>query len=692
MGLDRRRSKLEPCRTLRRRQGPHHQRHLLQGGGPLWLPICGHMDYRERRYLTSSWTQLTSTLTVLSGAFLADGGSGTFFHLCRQRSAPYAQEPRPEPGLGISLPVREYLCCPDRGAEWRGRSHAGAGGTRERPTKTPGSDAARLRCTGTYDKDLGLAAVSTKNAGSGVSAIAAPRIPTPLTPSPSPLPGLSYDIYAADSCAWFAYNPGSSSWQMLAQAGPQCHGDTTEIHEDTWAMAFPKWYDPGKGVCAAYAATDGGVFFNGFVLSAPIVGGCTGPIWVPVQTGLHVLSGQAITGISQGSLPYSQAFPLAVYLPTADDDMFVLPLANCLNNGSTPAGCSFLPVSWKNLEVSLGDASQALVDPLYPQQVLVSRNDQSGRNYVTVSDPPLTPGTYTQIIQGFLSGAATFDWGDTPGNGDLTQVRTLLSEFPGASLKGAPGFPPFSAILGDYLAVQDDSPEQKTPPSGCSSSQHDHLLRNASGSPPNPLSWMNLSDFFLSCNIQRVQGAGGRTNLTVYVLTTTDDATSNPPVSFPAAVAGVTHGPGQIYKGGVIPNNNGNGDVPGTGTVPGWVSASGSAQMPLGKAVTFFANPYDPTELWALADGVVKVSRNGGIPRRGTPPHRRSHQPRRIRHRVPSVAGKHDRVESVHQFLFVLVDGLRPLRAKGSRGCHAVSGHRLFSRWRIPLDDPRCYR
>ena len=377
-------------------------------------------------------------------------------------------------------------------------------------------------------------------------------------------------------------------------------------------MAFPKWHDLEKVSALLMPLPTAASFLTGLCCRPRSWEGCTGPIWVPVQTGLHVLSGQAITGISQGSLPYSQAFPLAVYLPTADDDMFVLPLANCLNNGSTPAGCSFLPVSWKNLEVSLGDASQALVDPLYPQQVLVSRNDQSGRNYVTVSDPPLTPGTYTQIIQGFLSGAATFDWGDTPGNGDLTQVRTLLSEFPGASLKGAPGFPPFSAILGDYLAVQDDSPEQKTPPSGCSSSQHDHLLRNASGSPPNPLSWMNLSDFFLSCNIQRVQGAGGHTNLTVYVLTTTDDATSNPPVSFPAAVAGVTYGPGQIYKGGVIPNNNGNGGVPGTGTVPGWVSASGSAQMPLGKAVTFFANPYDPTELWALADGVVKVSRNGG--------------------------------------------------------------------------------
>ena len=323
---------------------------IFSGGRPFVATNCGIWTTASAD-LTSSWTQLTSTLTVLSGAFLADGGNGTFF-ICAGSEVLPMHNLGQNRGLGISL-LSGSTCValtavPNGAAAATQALVVRTNGALKRQEVTLVDFGVPVATT----RDLGFGSVSTKNAGSGVSAIAAPRIPTPLTPSPSPLPGLSYDIYAADSCAWFAYNPGSSSWQMLAQAGPQCHGDTTEIHEDTWAMAFPKWYDPGKGVCAAYAATDGGVFFNGFVLSAPIVEGCTGPIWVPVQTGLHVLSGQAITGISQGSLPYSQAFPLAVYLPTADDDMFVLPLANCLNNCSTPAGCSFRRVSWKNLEVS----------------------------------------------------------------------------------------------------------------------------------------------------------------------------------------------------------------------------------------------------------------------------------------------------------------------------------------------------
>jgi hypothetical protein len=89
-------------------------------------------------------------------------------------------------------------------------------------------------------------------------------------------------------------------------------------------MAFPSWYDTGKGLCGAYAATDGGVFFSGYQqLSGPIVGGCTSN-WGTVQHGLHALYSGAIYGITAGSKPFAPSgATYALYLPTQDNDTFV---------------------------------------------------------------------------------------------------------------------------------------------------------------------------------------------------------------------------------------------------------------------------------------------------------------------------------------------------------------------------------
>lgn len=600
---------------------------IFSGGQPFVATQCGIWTTTSPD-LNSSWKQLTASKIVLGGAFLADGGKGTFF-ACWDNIVFPASELGQKWGLGVTLS--------------RGVCRAMAAVPHD-PTST---QALVVRSDGTssYEvtlvdfgvsppkaRDLGFSPFADNNSGSGVPAVAAVRRGAPMSSTTPPVAGLTYDIYAADSCAWFQFDPITipkiiPAWQMVAPGGGgQCHFTTTTIHADTWAMVFPTWYDTNLGICAAYAATDGGVFFTGG-LTAPvpgIPGGCATTPWLPAQTGLHVLESQTMAAISQGALPYSRSFPLALYLPTGDNDVFVSHLANCKDEGgSTPVGCDFLPTAWQNLEFGsgdfLGDAGLVLADPLYPQQVLASRNDQNGRNYVAVDDPPLPAGptnpsgTYTQIIEPSppLPTGATFDGGT--GMGDLSTVYTLSAEFPvKSSSSGAPSTPPFVAIQGDYLAVEDDSPEKKevTPPTGCEAGKHDHILRNPSGSPPNHLAWVDLSDFFLACDIVKAQPAGGHKSPTVYVLTNLDDDKSTPPVSYPPAKSGQTYGPGQIYKGVIVALN----DVPGTGKISTWVSASGSKQNPLKQADDFFVNPYDANELYAvdLKDQVIMYSTDGG--------------------------------------------------------------------------------
>ena len=312
---------------------------------------------------------------------------------------------------------------------------------------------------------------------------------------------------------------------------------------------------------------------------------------------------------------------MALYLPTGDNDVFAAHLGSCLNSGGpTPPGCGYKDAAWKNFD-ALGDAGQALSDPLYPSQVLISRNDQNGLNYVTVTAPPLPAfppmpsGKQTQIIEPTppLPADAIFDDGyHIPGTGDLTQIMTPVAEYPvPASLTGPSGTPPLAAIGGDYLAVEDDSPldKQTSPTSGCDSKKHDHVLRNVNNLGLSPL-WTDLSGFFLACNIMKVQAAGGHNSPTVYVLTNTSDEKSTPPVHYPKDDSGQTYGPGSIYKGVVVPLN----ETAGTGKISNWVSVMGSKDNPLKWADDFFVNPYDPNELYAVdtKDHAIMYSRNGG--------------------------------------------------------------------------------
>jgi hypothetical protein len=411
--------------------------------------------------------------------------------------------------------------------------------------------------------------------GSGLPVVAA--VATGNSSS-APGPGVTYDVYAADNCAWYAYNPGPpASWTMLAYlpnppADPpnlEC-GNVTSIHVDPWAMAFPSWYNTAQGLCGAYATTDGGVFFSGYQQSGSIVGGCINN-WIPVQHRLHVLYSDAIYGITAGSNPFTPSgATYALYLPTQDNDTFM-----------TTFGWS----SWQSLSDGLGDSNQAFVDPAFPNQVLASRNKHySAGDPAFDSSAPLVPP---------LPAPQEMDWGNNiAGTADLAQVMTI-----GAGTKPPPPPPAFA----DYLAVlnQDQS---------CATGQ-DHIWRNKS-IPSSAGGWEKNIDvgFFPSCTIGKIQAAGGHDDgaLTVYVLTGISGSHNNG-LSYGSSRYPAGLGPGQVYSGLVSTGKT-------KGKITQWELASGTSKEPLGVADDLFVNPYDPTELYAVsvANQAIEVSRDSG--------------------------------------------------------------------------------
>jgi hypothetical protein len=414
--------------------------------------------------------------------------------------------------------------------------------------------------------NLGFSSVA--GPGSGVAAIAA--VQNPSLPLLVPIPGENYDIYAADSLKWFQYSTATPHWRALP----------SNVHVDTWAIAIPSWYDPSKGHCGAYVATDGGVTFNFGQPGQSLTGGsCASAPWSPVQNGLHALEGTVVTAITAGSAAYAKgSLPLAIYLPTGDNDAFVMDTATC-SPGSGPVSCTFHSPAWKNMN-SLGDAGNALFEPAYPEQVLLTRNC----DYQAYGVPSVA-GTFTEMIPAALVGCNASTWFDNGGQGvgtfDLTEVKTTPAELSS----------PVSHV--DYIAVQDLDPVN------CGAGSDDLVVRNTS-KPLDASAWFDLSpgDHFHACDIRKVQAGGGHSSgLNVYVLTTLRGD-----VTFPAGRKA-----GQIYRG----------VVKGTGagaTISSWSAASGTAAKPLGQADNFYVNPFDPSELYAVdvLDQVIMVSRDSG--------------------------------------------------------------------------------
>jgi hypothetical protein len=346
--------------------------------------------------------------------------------------------------------------------------------------------------TGAQLPALGFSAYSLNvNNVSGRPNLYAPRIGS-AAPS-AVLPGAAYDIYAADGCAWFAYNAETSQWNKLQGGGSGC---SSGIHVDTWGMAFTSTYDPPSGKCGAFASTDGGVFAN--TSTQPVAsGGCTGG-WVTAQSGLHAMYTGIMGGLTGSTPPQLHLLPPIIYLPTGDNDVWMGSLGGAF---------------WTPFHL-LGDAGQAWIDASLPSQVLLARNGI----YDIVANPPAPNGTLTALAPQYPSEGNGF------GEGTLSQVMTLLSEAPPAQ--------------GDYVSVW-------------IALWYDIVARNVTNqNPPSNANWKDLSpsDHFLTTEISKIQTAGGHSGLNVYVMTS-----SVPGAPHSASRSSGQIWRGQVGGNGVIP-------------------------------------------------------------------------------------------------------------------------------------------
>jgi hypothetical protein len=410
--------------------------------------------------------------------------------------------------------------------------------------------------------------------GSGVAAVA-----TALRDSALQFerrPGFKYDVYAADGCSWFAYNPITNGWQKL-QGGDNdrahCTVSSSYIHADTWSMVFPSSYDPARGACRAYAATDGGVFANLSGVIAQPFGGCVSG-WTQAESGLHIMHSGTMAGISRPQVLcllflHVQSPCPVLYLPTGDDGTWVS------NNGGS---------TWQHFSDHLGDAGQAFVDPALPTRVLTQRNGGSGNYelaYSTDGDPPYSNNfANLNIYEPNLFSAF-----QPPNASGIAQVMTLASETPNPepiyiSLQQSPSVSSPGCVSVTY------------PPQSC----NDRLVLISEMAP----TWWNEmggSEYFPPFGLSEVAVSGGIAHPTIYVLTT-NSASPSHPNKYPTLIPG----PGQVWKTLVF------------GALPWHVLAFAPAFNGLVMAVSIFVNPYDPNELYAtdLGDNTIKVSRDGG--------------------------------------------------------------------------------
>jgi len=302
--------------------------------------------------------------------------------------------------------------------------------------------------------------------------------------------GVAYDIYAADTCSFWFYGveTGASSnpqWEGIMSPSSPTSACGSGIHADSWYIVFPKSYDPAKGVCTAYAATDGGVFVNSSTTKAKSGSGCLPSSgWVTAMHGLHGFRSYTMAGISQ---PLSKcANPNEVcpvlYLPSGDNDVWA----------------SIDGKNWGQLVSLLGDAGEVHVDPAFPTQVLTSRGSTYALVTSSDSKPPLPATAQTADVtppNASNSAALTGQNNSAPGNPELTQVMSL----PGKSAKPA-------------FYVTSESPPHST---------KDMIVKNTAN-PPTASTWKALEASGISFplnQVAQIRSSGGIKNPVFYVLT-----------------------------------------------------------------------------------------------------------------------------------------------------------------------------
>jgi hypothetical protein len=334
-------------------------------------------------------------------------------------------------------------------------------------------------------------------------------------------------------------------------------------------MAFPSTYDPGNGICTAYAATDGGVFENNS--STPGVPCSPTSGWVQAQSGLHVAFSGTMSGVSQ------KQSGAALYLPTGDDDVWAT------TNGG---------LSWKSFSANLGDAGQTYIDPAFidpafidlalPVREVSSRGGGSCQIAVAVSADGINPPSSSNVTN---AGAKCFgpanEWSgiQPPNMSALSQVMTLASEAP------------FSESY--YMTVQ--SPFRNN---ACTllislpqCFAHDTIIQSTQQD--NAPYWSDVSSFFGPGQVGGIATSGGVIKPIVYVFTANDVPT--------AYQAGSKVQAGQVWKATLS-----NGKVADSD----WTLASNG----LNQARGLFVNPYNANELYVtdVPDGKIKTSTDGG--------------------------------------------------------------------------------
>jgi hypothetical protein len=279
-------------------------------------------------------------------------------------------------------------------------------------------------------------------------------------------PDREFDIFAADGLYFYQYLnyevTGAPEWARI-----------DHVHDDTHAIAFAANYDPANRRCAAFVATDGGVF-------RPPFGSCAGitarALWIRAQHGLHAFGSYQIAGFPGPTL-YSSSGALSAGQPT----LFV----SSGDNGTVVSESGGVPgSSWILMDQNCcGDSGLLLIDPETPR-VMQGRN-----NFRVIYERPREPGGWPRSGQDIYS-AIMADGKNPPQQSTTAQVRTLPSEAPPTE--------------GDYISARSIQ-AQRDPPVFAA----DVIQRNRT---QNVNDWQVIAEGFNSGQVSKVSVANGHRN------------------------------------------------------------------------------------------------------------------------------------------------------------------------------------
>ena len=410
--------------------------------------------------------------------------------------------------------------------------------------------------------------------GGGSVSLHVARRPSALSKGP----GLSYDLFIADQWVFRQYEADkgrSGNWTNQLKPGLVCPAENPcVIHVDTHTMAFPSTYDPEKGNCTAWAATDGGVYAT--TTRCDDVDPDTGKRretwnsgWRHASHGLHIMVSAFMAGVRSCD-EVNKACP-AIYLPTDHDDMWV-----SLSGGRSN--------DWRRM-YGLGDAGSAMIDPALPGQMLGARGG-TGNPFKVALD-------YGDMMGNLNNSSGSLQFGGGA-NLTLAQIMTLTS---GDDV----------APKGDYVSL--DRPERapsKLVGPGISipgdvldpSSRFDVIVRNQKGSEEG---WEQVAIFERDA-VAALAVSGGHKKPVFYVLTHGGDvfvlcSSSTAPSLTTAPLCA----PGAAKSYGFSSRIS----------LSVWASASAGLGGPVGN---LRVNPYDPQNLYATGQysGNIKSSTDGG--------------------------------------------------------------------------------